>query len=113
MNRIPLAERFSRIKDGKLSDPTIQDGLLESVVQMPMRIYLGNYRMDDFAKYLGYGENTREAGALTYGEAVAQIHTMWSFPDFRPAAIEAMWILMKPYYIEYKRRKIHAANQPR
>ena len=111
MNRIPLSDRLARLNAGKMSDPTLVMDLIKAVVAMPMRVYLGDFRLDDLAKYLGFGDDISKTGELTYGEVVKKIHEMWSVPEQHNDAVEAMWVLVKPYYIEHKRRKHHGKNQ--
>ena len=110
VNRIPLSDRLARLDAGKMSDPTLAIDLIKAVVAMPMSVYLGDYRLNDLAKYLGIGDDIAKAAELTYGEVTRRIYEMWSVPEQHENAVEAMWVLVKPYYIEYKWRKQNGKN---
>ena len=111
MNRIPLAQRIARLKEGKPSDPSItNDRLIETVTHMPLYDYMNNSLLSDLARDLEYEGSFREIGEMTYGQVATLIHDMWNPADrsLCERLGSAMIPLLKPYYVEYQRRKKNA-----
>lgn len=111
MNRIPLELRLSRIREGKLSDPTVYKGLPESIGELTLRSYLEPKLLKDFATYLGMEDDLQKLGAMRYGEAAALIRKLAAIPEQREGALDAMYQLLKPYLLEFKRRSRNEKNK--
>ena len=115
MNRISLSLRLTRLSENQPSDPAANEGVLEAIVDMPMRDYLkifGTEGVEKLAETMKYGGQVDELGDMTYGQLAEWIRDRWMRLEGREDVMEVIRILVLPFWVEHKRRNQDEANKP-
>lgn len=110
MNRIGLDSRLARLKGDAPSDPALAKSVLGAVVDVTMRdLLVEDKNLKNFAESMGIG--VEEASAMTYGQVSVLIRDMWRDDARREGAVDALYLMTRPFMAEHKRRELRAKNK--
>ena len=105
MARISLDHCLSRLTKGNSSDPDYVVQVLKAAVDLKVESAVRlEKQIQEIADTLTI--SYKEAASMTYGEMSILIHRMWNMGgENRYRAIEVMFNLAAPFYIENRRRR--------